>query len=457
VITVEQKLMAHGSTIWLNCETCCSPAAEPAATDTGTDKQHTHFSDTPPDIQALVFALAGASLTTCSASAAISKDARLVATWLCIRKEEPLKPAVKYHLWEVCMHLLLVKECWREYWVLEWALELGAKHGAEQLVATLLQHKPGHFVRPRPGRRWYDSAPASWPLRQALWLASYNGRTPVVSLLLEHPDMTDYGVRTAICHASSQGRLDMLRVLISGRPGASRPDCFDNPLRWAVEKGQVQVMQLLVQHGADVNNTAGTPWSFCSNPAHPPLLVCALAARQSAAFEWLLANGASQAHIGQALAAVARYCLTHMMRYLLSKLVDVAENALPALREAVIYNNPGSLKLLLAAGLPFDSQTLLIAAGQPQPNRRPRQSRPNKKIMQLLLLHWAGQIPHADLQAAAEVAATHRHYKQARLLLLAGATLSPAVGRQLFVWARIVKYRDLQALLLERGVEAHDL
>jgi hypothetical protein len=65
------------------------------------------FDSLPIHIQTLFFTAAGAPLTTCKASAALAKDARLTAEWLLQQHlPEPLGRAARHQLWDVCHQLL---------------------------------------------------------------------------------------------------------------------------------------------------------------------------------------------------------------------------------------------------------------------------------------------------------------------------------------------------------------
>jgi ankyrin repeat protein len=186
-------------------------------------------------------------------------------------------------------------------------------------------------------------------------------------------------------------------------------------------------------------------------------LVCAAAAGQLGAAQWLVSHGADQAHISWALGVAAQRGHIHILRYLLGQVDNVTEQGLLALQHAVLYNRTDSVKVLLAAGLPLSPQVLLDATGW-EPLTRPRgQSSPRKRVVQLLLHHWAGQLPPELLEAALNEATAHKRLQVARLLLLAGAPMSQATGRQLLVWARILKYRAMMVLLGQRGVHECDL
>jgi hypothetical protein len=64
-----------------------------------------------------------------------------------------------------------------------------------------------------------------------------------------------------MCSAISCGRLDVLQLLLTERPDASSPHLVEPPMLCAARSGSVKAMQLLVEHGADINGRRGTPWS----------------------------------------------------------------------------------------------------------------------------------------------------------------------------------------------------
>ncbi|KAI0284126.1 ankyrin repeat-containing domain protein [Russula brevipes] len=92
------------------------------------------------------------------------------------------------------------------------------------------------------------------PLRRA-----YNGgHVGVMCLLLDYGadgDMRDGNrLGTVLHHASYDGQLEMVRLLLQAGADVNGKGFADQtPLHLAVIKGQTKVAQLLIQHGADAN------------------------------------------------------------------------------------------------------------------------------------------------------------------------------------------------------------
>jgi hypothetical protein len=64
------------------------------------------FSHMPLELQASIFALAAAPLSTCRVSASVSGSPTLTATWLAASSPQPLLRAAEFGLLEVCRELL---------------------------------------------------------------------------------------------------------------------------------------------------------------------------------------------------------------------------------------------------------------------------------------------------------------------------------------------------------------
>jgi hypothetical protein len=90
--------------------------------------------------------------------------------------------------------------------------------------------------------------------------------------------------------AAAAGQLDVMQPLITSRPDAASPGLYNNPLCEAAAADQVQAMQLLLQHGADINGTPGTPWS---DSGHVRPHLCAISAGCAPfTIQWMLEQGA---------------------------------------------------------------------------------------------------------------------------------------------------------------------
>jgi hypothetical protein len=122
------------------------------------------------------------------------------------------------------------------------------------------------------------------------------GRAGIVSLLLSHPSCTAQAVRDAVCEAVSERQLEVLRMLVSSRPDAGSPRLRGSPMAEAALCGNIAAMEVLVQHGADVNGSRGSPWQ-CDEDSFPwrcPIYNAVLHG-QVAAVAWLLQHLAKAA------------------------------------------------------------------------------------------------------------------------------------------------------------------
>ncbi|XP_019637301.1 PREDICTED: uncharacterized protein LOC109479753, partial [Branchiostoma belcheri] len=90
----------------------------------------------------------------------------------------------------------------------------------------------------------------------ALHVASKNGQTGVVKLLIQHgADLTvrSKGDRTALHVASGNGQAEVVKLLIQhGADVEARDEGDRTALHVASRNGQAGVVKLLIQHGADV-------------------------------------------------------------------------------------------------------------------------------------------------------------------------------------------------------------
>jgi hypothetical protein len=210
----------------------------------------TALQDLPPHLQHLIFASAAAPLTICKASAAVAQEASLIATWLLAKNQHPLQTAVQIQLWDVCSNLFSMHQYIPDAKELRCCLIDSARKGATAVVATLLQWcwKQQHPV--------YDMRQ---DLLEALCLAASNGHVATCQLLLQQPCITAQGVRWAVRDAAAAGQLDVMQLLMTSRPDAASPDLYGNPMCAAAERGNLEAMQLLLQHGADIDGGHGTP------------------------------------------------------------------------------------------------------------------------------------------------------------------------------------------------------
>jgi ankyrin repeat protein len=130
----------------------------------------------------------------------------------------------------------------------------------------------------------------------------------------------------------------------------------------AAQQGKIAAMQLLVQHGADVHNTRGSPWS--SVTAEVPLSGAA-SHGQLEAVRWLHDQGVTDAEVGEALVTAAEEGHGHVVWYLLRECgADVSLHGPDALRPALKHRRWEVVCLLLEAGNPTGGAAFLRAAQQ---------------------------------------------------------------------------------------------
>jgi ankyrin repeat protein len=303
----------------------------------------TTFNHLPPDVQHLIFASAAAPLTTCKASAAIAQDPSLVATWLLVKHKYPLVQAAKHQLWGACEQLLGTHQYKPGSEELQFALSITARRGSTTVAGKLLQLC---CIEP-----YVEGCAACFTVATALLDAASWGNAPVASLILQHPSITAQHVRSAVCTAAGQGHSQVLELLMDSCPEAANPQLNGAPMNKAAASGQRQAMQLLMQHGADINGKSGTPWSCAwSGQQHfeAPLHDAALTA-DAATVGWMLEHGADAS--APLEAAASRGDLA-TVRLLLQGGADVSAQGRRAMRAALEWGHAEAAQLLLAAGTP---------------------------------------------------------------------------------------------------------
>jgi ankyrin repeat protein len=307
----------------------------------GTECSSITINHLPFHLQHLIFASAAAPLTTCKASAAITSDAGLTAQWLQAKSNQPLLKAVKHQLWDVCDKLLGTHKYTPGTEELCNALERVALYGCTHIVSSLLQWCC---------KEHHQQCDVCDSLRCALFNATRKGHVPLVSLLAQHPAIEAQGARCAVCLAAMHGHLEVLQALITTRPDASNPELTGSPMCDAAQWGQVAAMQLLVQHGADVHNSRGQPWS--SVDTGMPLEGAALYGFLEVV-KWLHEQGMTEDDMGQALYAAVYGGHVPIIHFLLQECsVDVSLYGPNALRVALERGHLEVVCLLLQAGTP---------------------------------------------------------------------------------------------------------
>jgi hypothetical protein len=191
-------------------------------------------------------------------------------------------------------------------------LDYCALHGECALTSKLLQWSCHNQHRDCEGCR---------AVRRALLSAALAGYAGVASLLLSHPSCTAQDVRDAVCEAILNRQHEVLQLLVSRRPDAGNPQLTPSPMTIATMWGDIAAMEVLVQHGADVNGSRGTLWQ-CDEDGLPwrCRIYTAVIYGHVAAVAWLLQQGmtAEGGGLGLAVKEAARMADPTLMRMLLS-------------------------------------------------------------------------------------------------------------------------------------------
>jgi ankyrin repeat protein len=206
-----------------------------------------------------------------------------------------------------------------------------------------------------------------------------------------------------------EGHLDVLQLLITSCPDAASPELYGSPMHGAATTGNVQAMQILLQHGADINATPGTPWSD-PYPSERPLHA-AIAKRQApATIQWMLEQGADA---GPALPAAAEAGNLPVLSLLLDWGADISTWGGRAFSTALFECQSQAACLLLRAGPP----DYFMSAAHPHPGIKVNDI--NHCVNRFLQLANGDHHASALLQAAVQ----HGHTHFAQLLEQRGATL----------------------------------
>jgi hypothetical protein len=233
------------------------------------------FYGLPLHLQHLIFVSVGAPLTVCVAASEIAHDSKLIAQWLLAKRSRPLMSACRFELWDVSEHLLDTYQYHPKPSELRKVLPLVAVVSRASLMGSLLKWC-SHGRNSTNGCCWrqgsfYDCTCGA--VCQSLELAASQGDIQTCKLLSQRTEVDTQVVRYAACEAAKAGRIQALQFLITSCPQASSPRLYGSPVCCAAEGGQVEAIQLLMCQGADINHTAGSPWSsHCvDSPAEHPL------------------------------------------------------------------------------------------------------------------------------------------------------------------------------------------
>ena len=131
--------------------------------------------------------------------------------------------------------------------------------GIGAIFARLRGREPRYNVDPKSGRWTSDPRVAgNWTSRQkwntVLWLATDANRPDIVRALVAAgaKDQATGYLETALMWAASAGHEDIVRSLLANGSDVNATDDFgDTALDGAVMKDDVEIVKLLLQHGAD--------------------------------------------------------------------------------------------------------------------------------------------------------------------------------------------------------------
>ncbi|KAF8538957.1 ankyrin repeat-containing domain protein [Trichophaea hybrida] len=133
-------------------------------------------------------------------------------------------------------------------------LQFAVDRGVEKVTKRLLERGAGVDVRMEPGEmKWITTA-----LKTPLIIACEKGSEPLVRLLLEfNPDTSkEYDYKTPFMWAAFNGHETIVEILLAKYPelALQKNKSGDTALRYAAEKAQYRVVELLLKLGVDVNH-----------------------------------------------------------------------------------------------------------------------------------------------------------------------------------------------------------
>jgi hypothetical protein len=123
-------------------------------------------------------------------------------------------------------------------------------------------------------------------------------------------------------------------------------------------------MQLLVQHGADVHNSRGSPWGSATAVSYRPAVAAAIWGELET-IKWLHEQGMTEGEVGEALVAAACNGYVPVTQYLLQKCgANLRLYGPDALRSALEEGHRAAVCLLLEAGTPTVDVAAFMQAAQ---------------------------------------------------------------------------------------------
>jgi hypothetical protein len=269
---------------------------------------------------------------------------------------------------------------------------------------------------------WFDQR-RSQRSEAAAQQAASNSHLEVCTRILELPAITAQQVRWAVCAAAGCGQLDVLQLLLSKRPDASSPNLKESPLFFAAKSGDTDALQLLFEHGADVNSRKGWPWSAISMRTEHSAYYAAVLHGHPQVLTWLCEHGAHVPFDFCLAVAAARRDGLELIRCLLRCGADASIDGTEAVHNAIFYHRPAALQLLLEAGARIDNKALEAYLQQPFMD------------IHTLLPYLSPGIKPELLSECLTAAVKGGNVEAVRMLLEAGAPVDPCIVKRLHALA----------------------